>query len=268
MSVTSYSLKETVVAKNKVELLTSDKALRVLKVEELQVDPSYQRGLVPKHKKIAAEFDPSAFGVPLVGQREDGSLWVVDGQQRIAALGIRQVKTVRCDVFRSKGPEHEAEVFKLVNANRTNLKPLELFKAKLAGHDEEAWEIKRLVEGAGLKIGITHHRAGKPDDWKIIMAVNSLINVLRRHGRECLIKTLYVCRECWPGDTGALNNDMLMGVSLFLKNRELDVDEDHLFPRFRTVQPSKIAYQATLGVGSREAQVAGVLERLSKKRKV
>ena len=93
------------------KMLTTERALRIVAVADLQVDPSYQRCVKPNHKKIARDFDPNALGVPLVGQREDHSLWIVDGQQRVEALKLLGKVNVRVEVFASKGPEHEAHVF-------------------------------------------------------------------------------------------------------------------------------------------------------------
>src|SRR6187549_648827 len=62
-----------------------------LRVDRLTVDPAvgggYQRALNPrKVKAIAKELDPDALGVLTVSRREDGSLVIIDGQQRQGAL--------------------------------------------------------------------------------------------------------------------------------------------------------------------------------------
>ena len=59
-----------------------------LDVADLQVDSgSYQRALQKRLVgSIRDDFVPAGLGVLTVGRREDGSLWVVDGQTRAAAM--------------------------------------------------------------------------------------------------------------------------------------------------------------------------------------
>src|SRR5688572_29909905 len=122
--------------------LVTKSALRTVDLDLLAVDSAYQRDVRHGHKKIIADFNDQALGIPLIGEREDSTLWIVDGLQRITALKALGKTKARVEVFASKGIEHEAEVFKLVNLNRTKLKPVEEFKALLAAHDKESWDIK------------------------------------------------------------------------------------------------------------------------------
>jgi hypothetical protein len=71
---------------DKVMGLVVKSALRVVKLSDLSVDQSYQREVKSGHKSIVSDFNEEALGVPLVGQRSDGSLWIVDGLQRVTAL--------------------------------------------------------------------------------------------------------------------------------------------------------------------------------------
>lgn len=253
-----------------VKMLTASAALRQVKIADLAVDPSYQRGVVKNHKLIVADFNQQALGIPLVGQREDGSLWIVDGLQRITALKKLNKTVVRAEVFVSKGPEHEAEVFKLVNANRTKVTSQDLFKAKLAGNDAEAWAIKDAVEAAGFKLTTTH-RPGKKEtpatdkDWKLVSSFNTLTQMYRKWGAELITEVLKAVGEAWPGDRMAVNSDILGGVGQFWANHKNVVDVNRLVPRLRASTPQKLIYSAGLGVGGRHTNLAAEVEKIYRK---
>jgi hypothetical protein len=255
----------------KAKMLTTSSALRVVDIADIRFDDSYQRGEVKGHKRIVAEFDEHALGVPLVGQREDGTLWCVDGRQRLTALKKLGKRTVRAEVFVSQGPEHEAEVFRLVNAGRTKLLPEELFKARLTAGDADAWAIKEAVEAAGFALplrkrpkAVTH-----PTAWKEVMAVNTLLRVFRMGDRNAdrVTRILKAVGEAWPGDVLATNSDILGGLGQFYANRGDDlVDDARLTARLAGTQPRKIIHTAGLGIGGRHSNVAEVIARLYGKR--
>ena len=144
--------------KNEIELerLVKESKLRIVTLSTLHTNPTYQREVKTKHRKIVAEFDEDSLGVPLIGERSDGSLWIVDGQQRITALRKLGWTEVRANVFRSDGPVHEAQVFKRVNLDRTALKPVEQFKARLTAQDEIALNIVAAVEAEGFRVALSN----------------------------------------------------------------------------------------------------------------
>jgi hypothetical protein len=255
----------------KAKMLTTSSALRVVDIADIKFDDSYQRGEVKGHKRIVAEFDEHALGVPLVGQREDGTLWCVDGRQRLTALKKLGKKTVRAEVFVSQGPEHEAQVFKLVNAGRTKLNPGELFKAKLTAGDKDAWAVKEAVEGAGFRLECSRPtRRNSEHSWKYVTAFSTLERIYRMGGKsaERITRILIVVGEAWPGDMFATNSDILGGLGQFYANRGDEmVDDQRLADRLRATTPTKIVYTAGLGIGGRHANVAEVIARLYARRK-
>lgn len=252
-----------------VKLLTASSALRVVPLADLKVDNSYQRAVVNRHKQIVANFDPSALGIPLVGQREDGSLWIVDGLQRITALRKLNKTTVRAEVFVSRGPEHEAEVFKLVNAGRTKLTARDLFKAKLTSGDTTAWAIKHAVEAAGFKLD-TSRPTNKVTEtaWEYVIAYNTLESIFKsdetKGGR--ITRILNLVKAAWPGDMRATNSDILGGLGSFYAQRTDIVDDEKLARNLATTTPEKVLYSGSLGVGGRHANIADVISKIYTKR--
>jgi hypothetical protein len=252
------------------EKLVVHSAVRVIPVDKICTDTSYQRTLKGRHKKIIANFDEDAFGVPVVGEREDGSLWIVDGLQRLGAC-IKLGKThIRAAVFSSKGPEHEARVFTLIDLERTRLLPGEEFKALLASGDETAWKIKEAVESVGYRIRLT---GGGPAPGERLPSVGC-ITAMRKEagyskGIEAIKFALRMALQCWPGDALGTHNTIFAGLASFFRANDGAVDEDRLVPRLAKVTPSKIIYtanQTSIG-GSKILATAEAIERIYKKRK-
>lgn len=255
------------------EKLVVKSALKVLKLDqvELNVDPSYQRDVKAKHKKIVAEYNEEAFGIPLIGEREDGGLWIVDGLQRITAKRKLGHRELRAEVFNSKGPEHEAEVFKLVNLNRTKLSAWEEFKALLTAGDELAWSVKNVVEKCGFRVvqGYTTN-APMEQQARYITGVATMMQLTKHHGPEPLEFTLRTVKEAWPGDKLAVNNRIIYGMTNFFVVRERVVDEERLVERMRKTTPAKVLYTAAqmvnIGSGGGGSQVTAIIEKLYTKR--
>ena len=139
----------------KVEFLPlgDNNARRKIKLSLLRVD-TYQRGPVSAAKilRMAKKFDLAAVGTVTVGERKDGSLWVVDGQQRTLAAKKRQelagdIDALDCVVFQSEGWDHEARVFTTMNTERTAVPSMLKFNnAAQLGQYPEAQIVKALSE--------------------------------------------------------------------------------------------------------------------------
>lgn len=254
----------------RVQMLTSKAALRVVDLDEIGVDKSYQRDVVPRHKKIVAEFNEDALGIPVVGQREDGSLWIVDGLQRITALRKLGKKTLRAEVFVSDGPEHEAEVFKLINQNRTRLRPDELYNSLLTAGDTTAWALKETAEKHGFTVSRGRGGVRTPPETssKVILCVAVAYRLVKDYGTGPLDFALSVIPEAWPDDPAGVKFEVIYGLAIFWHRRDKGkgVDRDRLIPRLRLTTPSKIIYAAGIGTGSRMSNAADVIERFYKKR--
>lgn len=249
------------------KLLVGKAALRVLTIEGVQADPAYQRGVTEGHKRIVAEFDETALGVPLVAEREDGSLWVVDGLQRLTALKKLGRKKVRAEVFRSQGPEHEARVFRLVNQNRVRLSAYQVFKAMLTAHDATAWAVKGAVEAEGFRLDSGREPTARPEAAaNEVTCIATVLKVVRNHGADALRWVLGVIRDSWPDDAMRANIAVVEGLYTFYAHQNGAADRERLVTRLRTTTPTKLIYSANLGVGSRAVNVAAVVEQLYRKR--
>lgn len=258
--------------KSEVKKLVVKSAVRVVELDRLGTDQSYQRNVKRKVGRIVEEFDEDSVGVPLVAEREDGTLWVVDGLQRLTALRKMGFKEYRCKVFNSRGPEHEAQVFKRVNFDRTKLTSTEQFRSLLTGHDTNAWAIKKVVEAKGYRLALAHTPdKSKENETNYLRCFSTLLKVASKRGIEYIGMALEAVSQCWPGDILGINSNMIDGMcGFFYSYRDKGgVDMERLVPRLRTVTPQKILYAASQMsiTGDRAHAVAEQIEKVYSKRK-
>lgn len=249
-----------------VKKLVVKSALRIIDPESLQVDPSYQRDVKVKHKRIVSEFDETAFGVPLVGEREDGTLWIVDGLQRLTAWKKLGKAKIRCEVFNSKGPEDEARIFTLVNLNRTKLTAGEQFKGMLTAGDQLAWQIKECVEGCGFYLSLSGGNKAKKNS---VSCISALVAVAKLHGVEPIKFALEIARDIWPEDSNAVCAKMVLGLCRWYVKHEGLFDREKIEAKLKTITPYKVMYVATqsnVAGGAVDYSMAEVIEKVYKKR--
>lgn len=126
--------------------------------DKLLIDPSYQRKATEGHYlKIAARWCWPAVGALVVVKREDGSLYVVDGQHRKMAADRRtDISVLPCLVFDSKDltsdpgeRQREARIFLESNMGRKAVSAVAKYRTALALNDPGALLAQKLVQDAG-----------------------------------------------------------------------------------------------------------------------
>jgi hypothetical protein len=212
-----------------MRLLKTDN--RKIHVDQLTVAQAYQRTIVPAQvRRITKDLDADAFGSLTVGERADGSLWVVDGLQRLTAARQLGIETVPCDVFKSTGQEHEARVFRLKNKHRTNVSAIALFRAQLTEGDAQSVEIASIVRKAGLRIVLSD---GGKNAWPDVKAIRSVERAYGRVGADGLAQVFRVICQAWAGEKDSLQGDMIDGLAMFVKKHPT-FDESRLIERLAT----------------------------------
>lgn len=212
-----------------------------LEISKLKIDRDYQRGLKNKHKKIALSLSEEALGLPTVGRRKNGTYWVVDGQQRLEALKRIGRKKVKCNVFDSEGPKHEADIFQKIQ-DRAQLTPGEDFKARLEACDEVAWKIKDTVEEAGFNLSLT----GGGNTCRDISCVLALCKIYHRQGVEAISFALELIRDCWPNEKLAVSTHMVSGLAQFYALHDGVFHYEDLVKKMRKVDPHTVVYCARM----------------------
>lgn len=194
-------------------------------VGRIVADPAYQRTLSIKQvTTIARAFDPFILGVIIVSQRDDGQLYVLDGQHRVEALRTLGYADdhIPAMVYVNLSLEDEARIFAQTNKNRMYLPPQYHFRARLVAGDKEALALKETVEHYGFHL---NYWKPLPGDEKgaatamyrpegMISAIGELER-LSRSGVEKLGRVLGLAHDAWGEDVVGLSAIILRGLAIF-----------------------------------------------------
>ncbi len=204
---------------------------------DLKVDKSYQRDETNLVETIGKNFNPLAFAVAIVAERPDGTLYLVDAQQRTKGAVIAGKELVPCIIHKSDGRETEAKLFKYLNVFRRNVTPIELFNAALTEGDEEAVAINKAVLEAGFKIA---RRSNMGKAWPYIAAIEQLKLIFSQGGPEGIEGVLNLVNLLWPQQDEALRRESLRGLYLFRQAFGVTIDHDRLKERLKGVPMAQI----------------------------
>lgn len=209
---------------------------------DLSVDPSYQRSIDNASSRrliasIAASFDWRLFSSLIVSCRPDGSRVIIDGQHRWAAAMKRgDLAHLPCCSFAYPTPEDEARMFIIANRARKSMNRLDDFYAALAAADEDALEIHRLVNDAGLVVSRSMSVAARnPGE---ITFTSSIAIALRRHGDQVVSAALTSMAEAFAGSVVAQGSSVFNALVLLFATPPEGFDPDALVPALRQVDMS------------------------------
>jgi hypothetical protein len=164
----------------------------------------------------------------VVSKRDDGSLWVIDGQHRLAAAKLRgDIPFLPCCVGVFGSVADEAAMFVAMNRARKPMNRLDDFHAALAASDAEAIEIQDLVSEAGLTISRnTSSTAWKPGE---IAFTASIASTLRKHGRQIASAALTNIAEAFSGQRVVHSGSIFLGLVKVLVSPPVGFDPDRMF---------------------------------------
>ncbi|MBJ7442869.1 MAG: ParB N-terminal domain-containing protein [Sphingobium sp.] len=189
---------------------------------DLLIDDSYQRSIDsgPSQslvKRIARAWDWGLCQPLNVAKRDDGALYVIDGQHRLAAARLRgDIFDLPCVVVASRSADDEAAAFVALNQQRRPLSKLELFKAALAAGETEATVIHGALTQAGLSVATTTN----PESWKPgqVSNIGGLEYCVRQHGEKILRTSLLAASVAFHGQVlryfGTIFPGIASGVSV------------------------------------------------------
>src|SRR5947209_9982384 len=117
--------------------------LQWLRIDDLVLDPSYQRPIVGKGRRnvdlIARDFSWSCFAPVVVSPIEGGKFAIIDGQHRTTAAKLVGLESVPCQVVIAARDE-QARAFKAINGLTTPISRMALHAAALVA--KESWAVQ------------------------------------------------------------------------------------------------------------------------------
>jgi hypothetical protein len=198
---------------------------RVVQVDDIRVDSSYQRDLKQAWvTEFVKGFDPSQVLVVVLSAR-DGSLWAIDGQHRIVGLRELGIRTVWAMVHEGLSRDQEATLFRQLDTRRRGLNAWDDFKAALVAGDQTAVMIDQTVRAAGYELGRSPHQHH-------LQAIGAVHRIFRLGGARLLAETLELVIQMEQIDRQATVGQVMEGVATFLWSYR----ESEVFARDRLVR--------------------------------
>ena len=173
--------------------------------------------------KKAEDFHPEALGKPIVSRRGDGTIVVIDGQNRLALC--RKVEwegwggdgRIECEVHENLSLIEEAGLFSLLAGHRS-FTAMSKFLARQTQEEPQAVFITEVVERNGYQLGMKQ-------GGDTITAVSTLDKIWRTDQRRhpdvgdprkltVLSDTLLTIVKAWPYAEGSTDQAIIDGVGM------------------------------------------------------
>jgi hypothetical protein len=203
----------------------------------------------------AEDFHPEALGKPIVSRREDGTIIVIDGQNRIALCrkaeweGWAGDGRIECEVHEGLNLISEAGLFSLLAGHRS-FTAMSKFLARQTQQDQKILGIIEVVERNGYQI------SAQPSG-ETISAVRTLEKIWdddqRRHPEDkpsILNAVLFTIVSAWPYTDGSTDQAIIDGIAKLYLTRSDLVEQDLLIDVLRAY-PGGPKQLKTNGSGAR-----------------
>lgn len=205
------------------------KQLKVVNINDLKIDRSYQRDLNQKWvEDILSNMDEMAIDPLTVSKRENGDLYLVNGQHRSAARRLMSVFEMDAFVYEGLTPAQEAALRLKANHSKPDT-VLDKFHTRISANDPEAIAINAIVEEFGGHINrIMNKTTG-------VNAVGAFQRIYRQDHGALLRQTLKLIYETF-GRVGGdpVKAPVVTGIALFLREHP-DVYRGELRRRLASV---------------------------------
>lgn len=247
--------------------------LQLVSLELLNSD-SYQRPLVKNTvNNVHRNLDENALGIIHVGKRkENGKLFVVDGQNRAAGLkarkeaGLKTPDKVLCIVHQNTTYKDEAGLFLKLNTVRPvsgNAK----FWAQLQNENQPEMMIEKIVRREGFSLDFVSRGRPTDDNKNGIRSMAGLKTTWNKLQSQ-LKPALALLRDVWGHGNAFLvpheirTGEVVLGIAKFLHNRGAsDIDKLTKYLKARSINIGEIwaeSRRASSGY-SRPTQFAEIL---------
>lgn len=184
--------------------------LRQVPVEVIKIDHDYQRGMSSKWVSEHMPFDEKRAGALILSARMGGP-FCIDGGHRLELARASGIHKVNCYVIEGLDKRTEAQLFTYYQRERRNLNSHDLFRADVAGGDEDTLAMVRIVTNAGFRL--VDKKGSGPNN---ITAIDACRYIQRYGGDDLLARTLDTVKTFWVGYEKALSGQVLKGIAVFL----------------------------------------------------
>ena len=201
-------------------------------VDLLAVDPAYQRATNGPHSRriifgMVKCWDWALCQPLVISRREDGSLFILDGQHRHAGAVERgDIRHLPCVILAGCNSKDEAITFVALNTKRQKLTQGDIFNGMLAASDPVAKATAALLERTGWRARRnTNTQSYLPGD---LGCAPMLTKALALHGEAIVTNALTALREAYA-DTPVRNAATLLKALIVVFRDNACTDDPDLF---------------------------------------
>jgi hypothetical protein len=224
--------------------VTWTKSLEVIKAKDLKIDPKVQRYVHPAQvRTLNREWDDMLVGVLIGWRKDDGHVYLLDGQQRLRSktghvyvpFTGKDAKAVDPDyefyieVYDGITEKQAATIFLGANRGRKNVDAYARWWVELTADEPIAKSMEMATKRVGIKIGTNSSKSE-------ISCVSTLRRIIARKGaistnEDALVWALDVYRAAF-GYSPAWRSEMVEALAL-LKLRYPKVNQGTAASRFK-----------------------------------
>lgn len=222
---------------------TNTKNIQSVEIEHLRIDPAYQRDYKSKRAEaIGRSWNDDQAQVITVSKRDDGKLYVIDGQHRTHGARIAGKSHLDAEVHEGLTVEQEAELFDRLNTGRSFVNALERFRARLVYGEPEATEINKIVQEFG---GAVAEKIGRKNSNDMsVRSIAALERIYNAGGPDLLREILALIRDAWGGIDYITTNEYTLGGLRQLMVKQPKLNRDRLVERLGTTGHAQIRRMA------------------------
>jgi len=195
-----------------IPLFDEQTALRLVPVSSLRIDASYQRrvsrGGERTMRTMAKAFSWARFGAICVAPYGDDYV-IIDGQHRAivaASLNIEHIPAV----ITTADYVSQADSFIGINNIRTGVGPIDRFRARVAAREEDALELKSLLDELSIDTDVP---AGAGLGPKQTRAITRLEKMQKVFGKGTLFTALEMLLDAQPATSDLLTALTIQAVT-------------------------------------------------------
>lgn len=211
-------------------------------VDRLHVDEAYQRATdTAQSRKIIVgmvkAWDWTLCQPLVVSRRDDGDLYVLDGQHRRAgAIERGDIPHLPCVVVSRIDQAGEARTFVELNTRRQRLSQGDIFNGMLAAGDADAKRVATILEETGWRHAHTSNtETYKPGD---LFCGPRLTRELKANGEAALRNALATLREAYPEKPIRIASTLLTALIPIFRDNDLEgIDPDLSVETLGEVEP-------------------------------
>ncbi|MFO1147773.1 MAG: ParB/RepB/Spo0J family partition protein [Alsobacter sp.] len=221
--------------------------LQWVKVEDLVVDPAYQRLIRDSGRKnvqrIAAQFRWSCFAPVVVAPIEGGKYAIIDGQHRTTAALLAGVASVPCLVIIADRAE-QALAFKAINGSVTKVSRMAMHAAAVVAGEPAAALLQHAcaiaeVELLRYPIEKAQQQPGQT------MSIQACAVSLAQYGRDTLITALQCVTQTGNNVPGILSGPVIRALCAVMDaHKDWRDAGEALFQVFEEIDISSLDDQA------------------------